>query len=429
MTKFSHLGLRRGALLLALLAMPLTSYAQTPLAPKAAAPVEKTVPSAPAPKPPQGDPTAKPTEGVGMREDSAEAPVGPERAIERTRSRLQELEARTDVAPDIRDQAIALLRSALGHLEAASASAATATRFQEASQRSPERMTEAKQQLEALQKEATNEEFAKRIDKLPLAEAQQALDAANGAAATVKTDLDQLQSRLREMGTRATAAREEQSAEKQALDALENPDDAQAGDPNPVLVDARRTAWSPERRARSAKLNLLEQELISLPARQASATARRDLAATKLDQLAKRVPIIEARVHTLKEVEAAKRQAEADRESRRLAAQHPVLEAYVKDTEVIRQREADATRLLDEGKSKLAEIQADIARVRDSKVAAQQVLEIGSIGGEFSELLRTMRAQLPVTARLQRHIWDRDQAIVDARLKRLQAEEARRALS
>ena len=35
-------------------------------------------------------------------------------------------------------------------------------------------------------------------------------------------------------------------------------------------------------------------------------------------------------------------------------------------------------------------------RVGDSKALAQQVLEIGSIGGDFSELLRAMRAQLPV---------------------------------
>ena len=191
----------------------------------------------------------------------------------------------------------------------------------------------------------------------------------------------------------------------------------------------RRAAVSAERRARAAKLNLLEQELISLPARQASTTARRDLAAAKYDKLAKRIPIVEAHVNKLKDAEAAKRQAAADREAKRLSAQHPLLEAYVKDTEVIRQRGADATAALDEGKSKLAEIQADLVRVRDSKVAAQQVLEIGSIGGEFSELLRAMRAQLPETARLQRRIADRDQAIVDARLRRLQAEEARRALS
>ena len=67
------------------------------------------------------------------------------------KSRIKEFEARTDVAPDIRDQALALLRTALGHLEAASASAATAKRFQESAQRSAERVAEAKQQLDALQ--------------------------------------------------------------------------------------------------------------------------------------------------------------------------------------------------------------------------------------------------------------------------------------
>ena len=301
--------------------------------------------------------------------------------------------------------------------------------FRNSAQRSAERIAEAKQQLDALQKEPGEEEFTKRVASLPLGEAQQALDASNSSAATIKADLDQLEGRLREMATRATAAREEQTAEKQALDALEISDEAAAGDTNAVLVDARRAAVSAERRARAAKLNLLEQELISLPARQASTTARRDLAAAKYDKLAKRTPIVEAHVKELKDAEAAKRQATADREAKRLSAQHPLLEAFVKDTEVIRQRGADATRALDEGKSKLAETQSDLVRVRDSKVAAQQVLEIGSIGGEFSELLRAMRAQLPDTARLQRRIADRDQAIVDARLRRLQAEEARRALS
>ena len=154
----------------------------------------------------------------------------------------------------------------------------------------------------------------------------------------------------------------------------------------------------------AAKLNLLEQELISLPARQASATARRDLAAAKLDKLAKRIPIIEARVNTLKEAEAAKQQAAADREAQRLSAQHPAARSLREGHGGHSPARSRCNAALDEGKSKLAEVQADIARVRDSKVAAQQVLEIGSIGGEFSELLRAMRAQLPETARLQRRI-------------------------
>jgi potassium efflux system protein len=439
MMTFPRLKLGRTAFLLALLAMPVAGYAQAPATPKtvapaakAATPEEKTAPPAQAPGQAQTDPAAK---ASGPAPGGAPAPGGDEpaeaadRSIERMKSRIKEFEARTDVAPDIRDQALALLRTALGHLEAASASAASAKRFQESAQKSPERVAEAKQQLDALHKEPGEEECSKRVDKLPLGEAQQALDASNSAAATTKADLDQLEGRLREMATRATAAREEQTVEKQALDALENPDEAQAGDANPVLVDARRGAVSAERRARAAKLNLLEQELIALPARQASTTARRDLTAAKLDKLSKRIPIVTAHVNRLKEAEAAKRQADADREAQRLSAQHPLLKAYVKDTDVIRERSTGATRALDEGKSRLAEIQAELARVRDSKVSAQQVLEIGSIGGEFSELLRAMRAQLPDTARLQRRIADRDQAIVDARLQRLQAEEARRALS
>jgi potassium efflux system protein len=437
-----RLSLGCGALALAFGAATLNADAQTP----PASPAAKTQPTEKAPAPngapattapgaaaPQGAPApagaAEPSNA--QKDGAAEAPAsGAERAIERARARIQELEARTDVAPAIRDQALTLLRTAVGQLEAAAANAAAATRFQEAAQRSPQRVAEAKQQLEALQKEDSgNEEFARRVQALALPEAQQALDAVNGELATIRSDLDQLEGRLRDMSSRATAAREEQSAEKQALDALENPDAAQPAEQDPAVTEARRVALNAERRARTSKLTLLEQEVISLPARQASATARRDLIAAKVDKLSKRVPIIEARVNALKEAEAARKQEDADREARRLSLQHPMLEAFVKDTEVIRQREADASRQIDEAKSSLAEVQADLGRVRDSKVAAQQVLEIGSIGGEFSELLRAMRAQLPSTARLQRRILDRDQAIVDARLRRLQAEEARRALT
>jgi potassium efflux system protein len=460
MTAFARLQFRRCAIAIVLLAAPVAAIAQTqpappapaaqppaPAAQKAPPPADKASPppanaaSPPAAAPvaqPQSAPASQPQAGTAVPaqkpgEAGSAAPAdnagGPDRAIERAKAKVQELEARTDLAPAIREQALTLLRAAVGHQEAAAASAASATRFQESAQKSPGRVAEIKQQLEALQKDGDEAEFARRVEKMPLPEAQQALDAANGEAATLKTELGQMETRLREMGTRSTSAREDQSAEKQALDALENPESVQGGGEDEIIANARRSVLVAERKARTAKLNMLEQELISLPARQASATARRDLAAAKLDKLAKRIRVIDARVNALRDAEAAKRNEEAEREARRLSAQHPVLEAFVKDTEVIRKREGETVRSVEDGKSSLAGIKADIGRVRDSKVAAQQVLEIGSIGGEFSELLRTMRAQLPVTARLERSIWDRDQALVDARLSRLQAEEARRAFS
>lgn len=443
-------------LALALIALAQSVWAQAP-APAPAAPAPKQGPAAAAPQQPPAA-QQQPAPAAQPAQDGAQAPTQPaappaadaagapgaapdgkqgdgepanaaERAVERAKSRIQEFEGRSDVAPAVRDQALSLLRTALGHAEAAAVSAATAIRYQEAAKRSPERVQEAKQQLEALQKEPGEDVFEQRTRALNLAETQQAFDAANGEAASLKSELEGFETRLRELSTRSTAAREEQSAEKQALDALENPDASQVTDTDPVVVEARRVVQTAERRARAAKLNLLEQELISLPARQASATARRDLTAAKLEKLNKRIPIIEARLNELKAAEAAEKQREADHQARQLGARHPVLEAYVKDTEAVRKRADEALRLLEQNKSRLGEIQADLGRVRDSKVAAQQVLEIGSIGGEFSELLRAMRAQLPPATLLQRRIYDRDQSIVDARLKRLQAEEARRALS
>ncbi|WP_083567090.1 mechanosensitive ion channel domain-containing protein [Hyphomicrobium sp. CS1GBMeth3] len=424
MMKILRSGFALCAMALSLL-LPGPAAAQSP--PPAAKPAEQATPA------PKTD-AAAPTPKADSKEASPNAPdaeavaSGPERAIERAKSRIQELEGRTDVAPAVREEALTLLRTALGHAEAAAASAVTATRFQQSSQRAPDRIAEAKQQLEALQNSTADNEFASRASSLNLSEAQQALDAANSEAATLKTELDQFENRLRDMSGRATAAREEQTAEKQAIDALENPEAAPHTDLDPVVAEARRTAIAAERRARTAKLHMLEQEIITLPARQASTTARRDLAAAKLEKLNKRIPIVEQRVSALREIETAKKDREAAQEARKLSAQHPVLEAYVKDTEVIKAREADMARLVDENKAKLLEVQAELARVRDSRTAAQQVLEIGSIGGEFSELLRAMRAQLPSVARLQRRIIDRDQTIVDARLRRLRSEEARRAL-
>lgn len=401
-----------------------------PAAPPASAAPAPEGQAAPAAMPPDAAPAETQGEAQSAQEDAEAGPsAGSDRAIERVKSRMSELEARTDVAPAVREAALTLLRAALGHNEAAAASAATAARFQDSSQRAAERIAEAKQQLEALQTGADEDEFPGRVRALGLTEAQQALDAANSEAATLRTELGQLDTRLRDMSTRATGAREEQTAEKQALDALESPEAALAADPDPIIAEARRVAIAAERRARTANVNLLEHEIISLPARQAATSARRDLTAAKLEKLAKRIPLIEARVNALRGIEAAKAQRQADQEARRLSAQHPVLESYVKDTDVIRAREADAVRLVNENKTKLLDVQAELARVSDARVSAQQVIEIGSIGSEFSELLRAMRSQLPSSARLQRSIAERDQTIVDARLRRLRAEEARRALS
>ena len=95
----------------------------------------------------------------------------------------------------------------------------------------------------------------------------------------------------------------------------------------------------------------------------------------------------------------------------------------------MRQKQIDLARATEEDQAAQTAISAEIARTRESMAAAQQILEIGSVGEELGEFLREMRAQLPLVAALRERIHERDEAIVDARLQRLNVDKTRRMLA
>jgi len=347
------------------------------------------------------------------------------------KSKIDETAPRGDIAPAARDQALALYRDALRQLEAAEGNNTAAASFQEAIQSSPKQTAELKGQLAALLSppKTTGTASKKSVAQLPLNAIEQRLDTTQAEIATVKTELGQLESTLRAMAARPTAAREEQSLERQKLDQLAAPRVGANLAEDQAVAEARSTALAAERLARAAKINLLEQELISLPARQARAEAGRDLAAAKLERLEQQIPLLEARINELRQSDAVRQQAQAEQVTRQLSGQHPLLEDYAKATAQLRQKEIELTRATEDEQARQTAINAEIARIRENTAAAQQILEIGSVGEELSEFLREMRAQLPPLAALRDAIHERDQAIVDARLRRLNMEKSRRMLA
>lgn len=371
----------------------------------------------------------KPALGKSALETAAIS-ASPSLTVSGIKARIEEIGAREDVEAGVRDQALAFYRTALSHLEQVEANKGAAAKFQEALQSAPARTAELKKQLaDLLDPKKAEPATEKPVSQLSLAEAERLAETTQAEIATLKTELAQLDAAIASMTSRATAARAEQTTERQALDEPGGPPVAAGIEERPLVAEARKVAASAERLAREGRINLLEQELISLPARQALATANREFAAAKLDQLKVRVEGLEARIGTLRQSEALAKQAEAEQATRQLAGQNPALEEYAKVTAGLRQELTDLTRLTEQGQPALAAINADIARIKDSRTAAQEVLEIGSVGEEFGVLLREMRAQLPSDALLRKKIRDRDQAIVEERLKRLKAEESLRTLS
>jgi len=347
------------------------------------------------------------------------------------KAKIDEIDSRKEIAPAVRDQALALYRNALSQLDAAEANAGAAAKFQEAIEASPKRTAEVRAQLKALTlpPQTTAAISDKSLSQMSLGEIEQRLDSTRAEIATLKTQLGEFDATLRGMASRPTGARDEQSAERQKLDELPAPSKGAEANDDATVVEARRTALAAERQARAAKINMLEQELISLPARQALAEANRDLAAANLDRLEQQVPALEARINDLRQTDALRKQYQAERVTRALSGQDPILEDYAKATAALRQKETDLARLTETEQATQSSIDAEIARIRENTIAAQQILDIGSVGEELGEFLREMRAELSPSSGLDDRIQARAEAIVDARLQRLNIDKTSRMLA
>ena len=174
-----------------------------------------------------------------------------------------------------------------------------------------------------------------------------------------------------------------------------------------------------------AELAEARQRLEDAEQAKAEAEAREEIEAAAADKRQAEQRQAEARDDS----DADTGQAQAETVTRQLAGQHPILAAYAKATSELRERQTKITQSIERIQAKQAEVDAEGARVSENLSAAQQIVEIGSVGSELGEFLREMREQLPVLSALRDDIRDREGAIVDARLQRLNIDQRLRALN
>ncbi len=362
--------------------------------------------------------------------DTADVSATPALTSSRIKAKIDEVEARKDLDAAPRDQALALYRKALAALEAAESNREAAAEFQKTIEESPKKTDSIKKQLDSLQSSAGPKiaGLQSAIGAMSLGDVEQQLTTAQGESAKLGSELTRLDTALRDIASRSTTARAEQTDEQKKLDALAEASTADEEDSSSPVVDAKRASIAAERLVRSSKINLLEQEVISLPARKALISASRDLVAAQLEELQKQIPLLEGRANELRKSDAVAKQAESERVTRELSDKHPILQAYAKATSDLHERRTALTRFIEKAQRDQAVISADIAQLKETLASAQQILEIGSVGSDLGEYLREMRDQLPILSKLRDRIRDRDEDIVEARLQRLNVEQRRRAL-
>ena len=342
-------------------------------------------------------------------------------SAEGIRARIELLEARTDIPTAERDLAIEQLRAAAAHLDSARAARQAADDYTEALRAAPETIA-------ALAAESSRPSQPSAVagdgqdDTIDL---QLQLASLQASAVSLRSRQRELDESLRAMAARPADARAELAELRGELDEV---DAAIPANASAALVEASQLRVDTARQDLSARIEKTEQELLSLPTREAIATAQRELAARRLQQAETAIATLESRIDAQRKAAAQREALEAQQALQRLAGQPPTVRAYAARTAEIRGQLVETTRALDDTRREQALIRNRVRAVADARDSAEQILAIGRIDNEQGRLLRGLEADLPAVAGLQRSIANRNDALADARVARFRGDQQRNGL-
>ena len=214
------------------------------------------------------------------------------------RTRIDVLKTRTDLSETERDLVLEQLRAALTRAEAAEIARSSAADYAAALQSAP-------QTVAALTAESAMppepEPLPRSADPVAL---QLRLAALQAESVSLRSKQRSLQEQLRSMEERPAQARPKLGDLRRQLDIASAPAPANA---SPLLFEASRLREQATHQELSARIEQIEQELLSLPTRKSIATAQSDL-------LARRIAAVDAAVAALNAHSARQRQQKIEDE-------------------------------------------------------------------------------------------------------------------
>src|SRR5574337_927956 len=293
--------------------------------------------------------------------------------------------ARDDIPVQERDLALKRLREAAARLEAAEAARKAAEDFAAALQSAPKTIA-------ALD--------ASDVDPVQM---QLQLASLQAEAVSLRSKQRNLGEALRNMANRPEQAHAELTDLHRQLEQLQAALPANA---SPLLIEVGNLLYESSHQELSARLDKIEQELLSLPMRESIATAQRDLTRRRIAQ-------VDAAIAPL---------------NTRMDAQPTALQDYASQTAGIRAALNHLTERVDHTRSVQQSLQAQHDEVAEARGNAEQILAIDRIGDESGRMLRSLQGSLPASNVLESRIANRRDAIVDARVKQLQIRQELRGL-
>jgi potassium-dependent mechanosensitive channel len=266
-------------------------------------------------------------------------------------------------------------------------------------------------------------------EDLPTEEIAQRLSIVLADTAVAETRIGELDNSIERSTGRPAAIRARLSEIKAALDEIEadlsQPESESAEN---ATSEARRWALETRRAALWAEGRMLEQELLSLPVREALHRAQREEATLDWENLRARQRQLEELQNQRRRDEAEAAQRESERARIEAVDKHPVVQEATRENAEITTSMGDLARNLEALGLEGEDLEAERKRVEQDFKAAQQRIEAAGLSKALGQVLVERRDEIPDQRRLRGAIEDREDEIAEATLRQIRYREEQRQL-
>ncbi len=388
-----------------------------------------TLGSLTAPAPAQAPPPT-PANGPDPAATPAPTPAPTSLTPELIQTRIQETTLAEDLDETIKTKAVELYQQAKTRLETANSQAANANTFQLSLDSTPQEIERVQEALRQASAPPPTTQPADPPAPTTSKELEQRLANEQADLTNLKTRLADLDQQIKTQQERPEQARIQQAAARQLLIEI----DKDLAAPNPKdehtrLTDARRTLLATRKLARSAEINMIEQELLSQPQRLSLLKAQRDLTARKISIGDDRVKKLEAAVNELRRAEAQQAGVEAERARKEAVGKQPAVRRFAEHNAQLAKEQAQLAIDIEQAVNGRRGISNQLEKIDKQFVAAREKLDMAGLSNALGPVLREQRKSLPHMRSYRRNVDARTQMMSEYGLRYLRVEEQRRELA
>ena len=340
--------------------------------------------------------------------------------------RIASVEVAAELSASERERATDRYRQALAYYQQAERYAENQRRYRRSLSAAPAETEQLRQDLEALQQQP--EWFDPMPALLPLEELESHLSTQLAEQTALRARLSDLDTQQQTLRARPEQIPLELEETRGLLADLGSVADLATVSTDAILEHARATALSAQALMLNQRIAMLEQEALSHADRLALLRARHNLLEQQMAVQSQHIAQLQTLITERRQQKAAAALRETERVTRDLADRPEVVRRVAEVNTELSQQLNDILRLTDTvmaaGQRNVQQLQQLDERFR----SIQRQLDIAGMSDALGPILRSERRQLPDLSHYQQSAQERQQRLVDARLRQFRFEQQRRQL-